>query len=148
MSIFGLDSPKFQSNLGTLEFDNSVLDYAHIVPKTIEHSSVVNSDRNYLNNRFNSAFRIIVNLYKYADPKSKFNEIMSFKGQWGWFFPHKDEDRAARTFHIVRMIPFYIGQTIFFNRILIDIESRQYTKVLGESGYGDKYGGAYGKHGW
>jgi hypothetical protein len=148
MSIFGVDHPKFLSNLGALEFDNSVLDYAHIVPEVIEHNSVVNGNRNYLRNRFNSRFIIVVNLFKYADPEAKFNEIMSYKGQWGRFFPHKDEDRAARTFQIVRMIPFYIESLVFFDKILIDIQSRQYTKVLGEAGYGDNYGGTYGKHGW
>lgn len=142
--IFGESSPRFYNNIGTLDLDHALLDYDYVIPDVIEHVSVFNGHRNYVNNKDYADFRITIFLMKFGDPKAKLQEIYNYNHTYGWFYPHRDEDRIKRLYHLEYILPFYLDTPDYYDMCLVVFRAKDHPRLFQDSGYGTGYGGRYG----
>lgn len=143
--IFGQQIPKFKTNAGTIEFNHALLDYDYVIPDIIEHVSVFDGTRNYLNNKDYADFRITIYLNKYASPKVKLQEIYSYNHTYGWFYPHKDDVRIKRLYHLEYVKPFYLDTPDFYDMCTVVFRGKDHVRLFQDAGYGTGYGTGYGE---
>jgi hypothetical protein len=92
--IFGVGPAKFVGT-GTPDSNSFTLDYSTIEPtwsnpRIIEHKSAINGKKNWKTLGDYSSFMVTLNLYKYTDPTSTFNTLMTYYHQIVYFYPHSD----------------------------------------------------------
>jgi hypothetical protein len=97
MGLWGTGSPKFVGtgtpDSNTVTLDYAVTDFLYIDPRFVEHVSVVDGQRNWIQVGNHSEFTVRLNVYKYTTsptPKEKFQSIMTYLGQDVLFYPHSD----------------------------------------------------------
>jgi len=132
--IFGDQYPVIEgisSGIKTLLI-NSNLEPDWIQPNEIEHQSVINGYRSYTRVSLPHAeFKVIVNLFKYANPGQAFWNIYQYLGQDVYFYPHGNNETIKIKAHLVDITPFYLEQPWHYDAcelILRSVEPVSYTQ--------------------
>jgi len=94
-SIFGSSAPKFVYDLGGVNEATVLLDYCIITRddpdvRKIVHESELSADRDFITRGDFWEFEVMVNLYKYEDPRNKFEEIYQYKNLNVALWKHRD----------------------------------------------------------
>jgi hypothetical protein len=152
--IFGLQNSKFVSGSTTVDLAYTNLDPLFIIPDLIEHVSPFTGIRHYLLKNTYAEFSITVHLWKYANPKAKYLEIMSYLNESVTFYPHKDGEPIRNLYNenvpcvLYSIEEYYLNDTNFYDVLKLnfkateDVSYNNTTEILGYGyGYGTYYGG-------
>lgn len=133
MSIFGLTNSKFKSGVTEVELKYSIIRPQWQIPQLIEHKSILNGRINFIKVSNDKArFEVVVNLWKYAVPKTAVQDILTYNKDTVKFMPHEDfgeyitsDGIAEADFFISAMILFYVRNRppILQDRLLVVFES-------------------------
>jgi len=133
MSIFGTSNSKFKSGVTEVELQYSTIRPQWLIPQTIEHRSIMNGKINIIKIANDKArFEVVVNLWKYAVPKTSAQDILTYNHDTVKFMPHEDsgeyitEDGINEAdFFISEMRMFYVRNRppVLQDRLLIVFES-------------------------
>lgn len=145
--ILGRLQSKFVVGGTTVLLDHSKLNPKFLIPNEIEHVSILNGVRNYILIGDMSELTIILNLTKYSDPVSKFNEVNSFKHSECLFYPNrdgyplKDYEKNDALFYISEVTPYYLTNDDFYDLVLITFKNRKAVSFAGEipAGFGNNF---------
>lgn len=136
--IFGSGSAQFQksgSSVCTLDYSNLYPEY--FITDEIEHKSVLTGHKSYTTLGDYSNFKVEVNLYKYSNPLSKFNEIYQYIHDDVYFWPHNDKKAISGSngqpvkFHITNMELSYLKDFNYKDLLTITFEANDYTYLSG-----------------
>jgi hypothetical protein len=147
MGLWGTGSPKFvgtgtpDSNTVTLDYANT--DFTYVDPRTVEHESVADGQRNWIQVGSHSEFTVALNIYKYTTsptPKEKLQTLMTYLGQDVLFYPHadgnpiKDSSSVNVNFTVVSInridVPTSDGTTSDYKDIIvITFKSKKFTDI-------------------
>jgi len=150
--IFGNSNSKFVSGATTVDLPYSVLDPDWIMPDVLEHQSIISGKKNFINKGYYSEFKVQINLWKYANPNTSFDELESYKFSQVTFYPHKDSDPIKDIFGnesqflISDIEPYYLTSTTQKDIALITFTADRYSSLItvAHLGYGFGYGLGYG----
>lgn len=117
-----------------------LLDYLNItrdesVPDEIVHQSEVTGDRVFVRNKQHWITRLVINLWKYSDPTSKFREIFHYLGKDVSFYrfrdgdPIQDESGNDVLFRVVQVQPFHLDDTRTKDQLLITLQSKSWVNI-------------------
>lgn len=139
-SVFGKLAPKFFRSSTTVLLDYWMTTKDEPETIMITHESDINKHREY--DYFTTAptqdhwlFEGIVNLGKYTDPASKFNEIFAHKRQLVQLWRRRDGDYfknssdAMVLFLLKEIIPFRFDKPGFSDRLLLKFESQDFVDI-------------------
>lgn len=135
MAILGTTYPKFIVGASTVLLENSVLNTSFQEADILEHKSIMNGYKSYVVNGDYSSFSVLVYLYKYAVPKTKFQEIYAYNHLNCYFYPHsdglaiKDSGGTDVYFHISSMKLDYLNNINDFDVLYMNFNSIDYTDV-------------------
>jgi len=136
--IFGTGEPKFvytnESEItvtmgyANVEKDEPEFDY-------IVHKSVLNGHREVYDKGVHWVYEVIVNLFKYNDPKSKLNQFFAAKGFDLTLYRHsdanpfKDSSDAVVLFKLTEIEPFYLETILFRDKVRLKFISKDYIDI-------------------
>ena len=114
-----------------------LLDYVRITkdePEVDElmHQSELTGHREFVDRGDHWVFEVVLNLYKYSDPRSKFEQIYHYRHKNVDLWRHRDGAALADadgnnvSCRIVEIRPFYLEQSTFRDQLLIRFVSRDY----------------------
>ncbi len=134
-SIFGVLAPKiaYGSN-------NILYDYVTVIRDEPEwdgaiRESAINSTRNLISNGDHWAFDVMINLFKYADPLTKFTQINAARYQEVTLWrrrdrdPFKDSSGTIVKFFITEIIPVYLDRWDKPDQLIIKHISKKYVDI-------------------
>lgn len=133
--IFGIKEPKFVSAGSTL-----LLDYTDIVKnepefRHLDAESAISGARSFYTKGNHWIFEAKVNLFKYDDDITKYEEIMSFLYNEGSLWMHRDGEAfmdsssAIVDFYFYEAIPMYLNTTIKHDVLLCKFKSTEFVDV-------------------
>lgn len=156
MAILGTTYPKFIVGSTTVNLEHTNNNKFIYTTAEIEHKSILSGLKSHVNCVDYNGFEIILYLYKYADSKAKYQELMLYNhSSEVIYYPHSDgnayRDPAGQDlkFQISKIEPFYLSQIVEYDALLLTFkptESFRYNWIptpVGE-GYGNNYGNDYG----
>lgn len=131
--IFGIQEPKIVYNGISYLLDHCTGDY------NFNNNTIITNKDLFTGTSYNTAigaymeFNLTINLFKYADIKAKYLEIISFTTKDFWFMPHRDGsvvlgiDNTPALFRItdVKLDKFQEQ----YDTLTIKISSLKYVKV-------------------
>lgn len=134
-SIFGIEAPKFDSS-GT----EVLLDYAVVLRDEPEHEeilfqSVLNNHRTWYDKGDHYTFEVMINLFKYADPLAKFNEIYTHLNSLVTLWRRRDRDAFKDSsgdvvyFELTEITPVWIDSYIKPDQLILLFESTDYVDI-------------------
>ena len=133
-SIWGVQCPRFKKGSSIVTLYRSVFESEELAkPRKIESESVINAHREWLKVGTGSHVDVVVrvNLYEYADPVKKYEEIIAYEdNDIDQFAPHKDKDYLKDSagsyveFHIESIVPKRIFQPHFYDVVFITFKSK------------------------
>ena len=136
--IFGVSAPKFVFDYGVEETEQTVLlDYVIPTqdkpePDIIEHKSVINGHREHILKGNHWIFEVRLNLYKYTNPRSKYEEIKQYEGLDVTLFRHRDGDPFKDSsgtevlFTLVSVTEAYLTQIDYKDVLYLTFKSKDY----------------------
>lgn len=135
--IFGVSAPKFVIDYGGESEATVLLDYCIPTqdkpePDIIEHKSVINGHREHILKGIHWIFEVRVNLFKYTDPRSKYEEIKQYEGQDVTLFrhrdgePYKDNGGNEVLFSLVSVTEAYLTQIDYKDILYLQFKSKDY----------------------
>ena len=113
--ITGNQAPKFAKTGGgvlLLDFFKNLKDEP--IFDNLIHKSVINGSQNIVIKGYHWGFEGNVNLWKYANPAAKYNELYSYLYAVGQLYRHrdfnpiKDDSGTAVNFILNEIVPYYI----------------------------------------
>lgn len=128
-SIFGIEAPKFVYSAQTV-----LLDYASVIKDEpqfdrITKESIITGHRARVNQHYHWSFEVMINLFKYTDPKVKFDEIYAHKNNLVTLYRRHDndcfrnDDDEVVLFKLSEIIPTWIDSPIFPDQLLLKFVS-------------------------
>ena len=94
-SIFGQSAGKVVYSGVSHALDNSILQPTWADDKTVEDESVIDGTRTFTHLWVHAEFKVIVYLFRYADPAAKFNELIALNHKDVTYYPFKDGAAAG-----------------------------------------------------
>lgn len=124
--LFGIGHSAFIHGGERIELPFSTIEADYSIPDEIEHKSIFNGVKHFLNNNDYSNFMVTINLFKYPDPNAYALTLESYSKKVVRFAPHNDGviknilgDEVG--FFITDVTPFYLenlekyaGVVVFF----------------------------------
>ena len=135
MALLGTTNPKFIVGATTVQLYNAVLSTSFQEPDIITHKSVLTGFKSYVVKGDYSSFDVLVYLYKYSVPKTKFQEIYAYNHQNCYFYPHadgnaiKDSGGTDVYFHISQMRLEYLDNLNENDILRIRFEAIDYVDI-------------------
>lgn len=152
--IFGLLHSKFIKDSAEVDLSYSSINPKYILPDIVEQKTPLTGDKYFVLKGSYSEIAIIINLWKYADPVAKYNEIVAYYNNNVELYPHKDEgplkDIAGNTvvFNLYNIEPFYLTTTLYYDILKLTFKAIGYISLFDNSenilGYGYQYATNYG----
>ena len=134
--IFGTGEPKFtyevESVITTINMNYVVVEKDEPDFDYVEHKSVLNGHREIYEQGTHWVFEIILNLFKYSDPKSKLNQFFAAKPFDLILYRHsdgnpfQDADGTTVYFKLVEIEPFYLETVEFRDKVRLKFISKDY----------------------
>jgi len=136
--IFGTGEPKYiYDNDGdvTVTLGYSVVERDEPEFDYIEHKSVLNGHREVYDKGTHWVYEVVVNLFKYNDPKSKLNtfyaskpfDLILYRHSDG--NPFQDADGTTVYFKLVEIEPFYLETILFRDKVRLKFISKDYIDI-------------------
>lgn len=134
-SIFGIEAPKFAVNNTDI-----LLDYAVVLTDAADHDeiihqSIITNHRSWINKGCHWQFKVMINLFKYPDPLSKFNQIYNCLNVLGTLWRRRDRDcfkdssGSIVLFELTEIIPTWIDSADKPDRLILLFESTDYVDI-------------------
>lgn len=131
--IHGVNEPKFLVGTTTVNLDNTVLDSSWGITDEIEQKSILNGEKTWVTLGDYAEFTVNVNLFKYADPVAKFQELYAYNHKdVDQFFPHRDGVAVQKAtggnckFHIAQIKLSYLGNNEKLDTLSIHFVANSY----------------------
>lgn len=125
-SIFGIDRPKFIDSIETeIELFHSVVIKDEPDFLTIQQESIINRHREWVDLGEHWVFQVQVYLWKYANPKAKYEQLHSYLDEEVILFrrsdgePFKNPEGNDALFKIEEVTPVYLRQTKYYDIVII-----------------------------
>ena len=135
--IFGEQEPKIITSSGTsIYFDHTIIVENKPVFNRIEHESKINGNRLFVNKGYHWVFKFKMNLFKYSDPLTKFEEIEGALFDNVTLYKHRDRDPFKDdngdivSFCFIELEPFYLDKLNFKDCLLLTFESTKFVKMV------------------
>lgn len=139
--IFGTGSAQFQEEgSGVIALSYSNIEPEYIIPEEDKLTSVITGHNTYITRGDYSDFNVTVNLWKYTDPKAKFQELYTYLHSNVWFWSHNDGKAISGSgayyntpvkFHITDMEHSYLDNNVYRDILKIKFEAIDFTCVTG-----------------
>ncbi|KKL98369.1 hypothetical protein LCGC14_1825120 [marine sediment metagenome] len=140
MAVFGESYPKFKKISTVVGLNHSILIPTWRIPNQIKHRSIVNGVISYVSlGGDKMAFDVIVNIWKYAVPKTTMQALLAYNKDEVKFMPHEDsgeyiketDNTTEADFKITIMRPFYLNNRppLLKDKLLIRFESVEPTAM-------------------
>lgn len=134
--IFGVSGSKFQSSGGSeVLLENSILTPNWVDSQYIEKTSIVNGNKTFDTLGDYSDFTVLVHLFKYNSPVTKFQEIYQYNHNDVYFCPHLDgsyiktSTNATASFTITDMKLGFLDSYNQYDILTIKFKSKTYTDI-------------------
>ncbi len=151
MSLFGNGHSKFRAGTTFIELENSLLDPTFLALDYVRQISAVNGNNIFIEKGNRSRFKVLIHLFKYADPSAKFNEILAYEETPVIFYPFQDGEPikdftgAEVNFYIAEIDLYWLETPKNQDIMVLTFEAEEYTSLITEQcGYGYDYGNNYG----
>ena len=131
MSLWGTTAPRFiyHDNVtgeATVELDNARVLDVEPVTDYIELVSQIDGTSEMEGRGTAWTVRILVHLFKYADPAAAYAAIVSCRGHFGTLWLHRDGNQfpdAQTTFTLKDVAPFHLTTTTFKDAAVLTFET-------------------------
>lgn len=134
-SIFGIEAPKFDNN-GT----EVLLDYAVVLKDEPEfegtmHQSIYTGHRWWIDKGEHWRFDVMIHLFKYTDPQTKFDSIIACKNALVTLWPRRDRDPFKDStgtvvkFKLLEVNKAWIDSAIYPDKLILKFESQDYIDI-------------------
>lgn len=133
--IFGTTNPKFVSGANTVDLEYSHLDPAFLIPAEIMHESVFTGFRSFANSNDFARFGVMIFLWKYQNPVTKFEELQTYKNQLVHFYPHSDgqaiwaAEGGKAEFYIRSVDGYYLKDIVDYAVCIITFEAMEHVNL-------------------
>lgn len=134
MAIFGTGEPVWVYDRGGVNEHTITFSYAYEInfqPDTvyIEHESEIDLERDFIFRGSHYTLDFKINLYKYSNPLTTFNDIIAYKKLKGSLYLHnggkllKKSDNTDALFILKDVVPFYLETVQWRDGLYITLES-------------------------
>ena len=134
--IFGTTNPKFVSGVNTVNLEYSHLDPAFLIPAEIMHESVLTGFRSFVNSNDFARFGVMIYLWKYPNPVTKFEELQTYKNTTVFFYPHSDGDpiwdvdgNDEANFNIKSVTGYYLNDIVDYAVCVVTFEALEHILI-------------------
>ena len=142
MAIFGVSYPKVKRGTTEYELGKAIIEPSYAEPQLVEHKSIINSYRSWtVKGGDLASFRVIMNLFKYEDPRVIFEELYNnLNHQLVKLMVHEDSDLWVEDidgndadFFVTLMLPFYMQNSppLLKDKLLIELKSQKPINLTG-----------------
>jgi hypothetical protein len=137
ISIFGISYPKFIVGATVVLLDHSVILQDKVIPDTVSTQSILTGHRDFTLLGKHWRFVTQLNLFRYSDPKVKYNEVKAYEGttvdelyRRSDGLPFKDSASVPVKFRIVSINEGYLARTPDYKPMIeIIFESIEYVDI-------------------
>ena len=137
MAIWGTSAPKFIYDNGGGSEATVLLDYVVITKNApsysyIEHVAEIEGSKEFHKKGKHWAFELKMNLFKYASPVAKYDEIVAYEGLLVDLWQHRDGDAFQDSgsdnvlFILKEVIPFNLNQYEWKDGLILKFESTEF----------------------
>lgn len=134
-SIFGIAEPKIVSGATTVLLDHTDIIKNEPIYDVLVHESKISGNRIIYGKGYHWMFELRLNLFRYAVPLTKWNELFPFIHTEVTLHPHrdkdpfKDSDSDVVKFFFMEMIPRYLRQDIREDILILKFISTRYVDI-------------------
>lgn len=142
--IFGLGSPKFVYNATDYLLDYCTMDPSYISPDVVEHNSIISGHKEFVPKGDYAEFKLYINLFKYSNPRAKFEELYACNHKDVIFFPHREGIAIKKAgtsgvtdclFFISEMLPHYLENLWKYDLLEITLKAKDYVDLSNQVVY-------------
>lgn len=137
--IFGISAPKFvydpTGTPATVELDYVVVLNDKPEIDLVQHKSIIDGHREFTHRGKHWFYQIRVHLFKYVDPRSKYEEILQYQGSDVILYRHRDGDAIKDgagndvVFVITGVEEAYLNTPDYKDVLIVRFESKDYVDL-------------------
>lgn len=133
-SIFGVSAPKYVYDPSgtpvTVLLDHLTVEEEWADDQDLEQTSVINGFRSWIQKGDYSSFNFVINLFKYDDPRAKYEEIKVHNRKLVTLYPHRDNSSLSIICRL-HIKPFRLdaSQWGMFDKLLLSFKSQGYVDL-------------------
>jgi hypothetical protein len=137
--LLGIGTSGFTNLLGTeyILLNNSVFYPSYVEPDILEHKSIINGVKNFIDLGDYSSFKVVCHVWKWENTLRALQDLMTYNHEDVYFYPHihknaigdfqgppmKDSTGTSVKFHITLMRPFYFEYSgLHEKKVAVEIE--------------------------
>jgi hypothetical protein len=135
-SIFGVDHPSFVKDAATVDLEHFEVTKDEPEDFSKKHQSVLTGKRTYVDKGEHWIFEGILNLWKYADPLTKYNEIWAYRKAVVDKLYRRSDNEAIKdvddnfvTFKLTQIVPLNLDGPEMADRLFLSFESVDFIDI-------------------
>jgi len=122
--IFGYQAPRMIHNTTTVDLDHAKVISEEPTTDYVENVSQIDGQRSFANRGTSWTVKILVYLFKYADPLATYQSIVAYKGLQVTLLPHRDGREFEGTSFILKEVtPFFMATTDYKDGLILEFQS-------------------------